>query len=211
MNISEVQARVAALKEPESEEEFCCQVGVVSRINGVSLVKAAYLVCDLLTERALARDGVQLACGKGCSFCCHQMVTCTKGEWEEIHSYLLSRGMLRKQKLRFLRAKAVWLAYFACNQAALEQDPFRIIQDHLNAPCVFLNGDGSCAVYPVRPIDCRTMTSTVRCTQWEGQEGASRCRYPWMAWATNLITLNGQPSGKVSVTPLPHWLATLKF
>jgi Fe-S-cluster containining protein len=58
-------------------------------------------------------------------------------------------------------------------------DHMQIAMDFAHKPCMFLDeSNGSCTIYPVRPLGCRSMTSTKKCTP-EDQSGAVGCRFIW--------------------------------
>jgi len=184
----------------------------VKHSQGLPFVLALYQVMDELS--ALARPSIQppLACCATCSFCCHQMVTCTKMEWRVIHEYLIGNGLLRKLVQRLRAGVERWLKYYSSNRGALEQNPFKLHADHKGQACIYLNQKGCCDIYPVRPMDCRIWVSTIKCGPGV-TSGARRAIHPWEEWANSwLLEENARSTNQgKSVTPLPHWLATIKF
>lgn len=200
---------------PATKEEFEQSVRELMARGALSLVLAVYKVVDELTQRKLQEDGVVLACRKSCSFCCYQMVTCTEVEWREIRSFLKERW--REMRKRLVgKALIPWMRYYRENISpdggeVFQWDPRKLYQDWLGKrPCIFLDQDGSCSIYPVRPIDCRTLTSTKTCISWKQPE-AKRFRYKWELWANNLIMEEQERQSRMMATvPLPHWVLLFK-
>lgn len=197
------------MKVPETREEFEDLVRQAMREEGKSLVEAVYNAADSLTKQELGNGEVRLACRGGCPLCCYQMVTCTSSEWGEIAHFLeVRRNMVRSLKNK---ARRSWLPYFLRTQVAppSEENTLRVYRDWRGKPCIFLNTSGKCTIYSVRPIDCRTLTSTKRCTTIDTSE-AKRFRFPWETWANNMIVEEEEKkSGMIGTTPLPHWVLTL--
>jgi len=110
-----------------------------------------------------AADQTVLACTKGCSKCCEQLVPATRAEWEPIDAYLWERQLHARVFERAAATLARWSAYKRDNWLALQARGVKAFEDWLGTPCIFLNGEGGCDVYAVRPMACRTLTSTVRC------------------------------------------------
>ncbi|MCZ6873289.1 MAG: YkgJ family cysteine cluster protein [bacterium] len=92
------------------------------------------------------------ACAAGCTFCCHLPVDMTVPEALRIVAHL--RQTLSSQAFATLHAR---LAATAGKINGLSYE------DHSQAkiPCALLI-DGSCAVYPHRPLACRAWSSTSR-------------------------------------------------
>jgi Fe-S-cluster containining protein len=98
----------------------------------------------------------KLACGKGCSACCHLFVAIPPGVAEVIAAYVETNFSpeARAQLLARLRADAA--------DAAASGNPQAI-----RTPCPMLDAGGGCTIYPVRPLSCRSFTSVSlpRCEQ----------------------------------------------
>jgi hypothetical protein len=133
-------------------------------------VLEVFEVLDSLNEEYRTINPVP--CGKGCSLCCHQLVTCSKLEMDIILDYLISlpkitrRGIkkrVKKQSLKFakfLRGRFTEEDYVKRNR---EVD--LILQDHFkHDPCVYLSAVNSCLIYEVRPVDCRIAKVKKRCS-----------------------------------------------
>lgn len=197
---------------PQTREEFERLV-LSAKAGGLPFLKALFEVMDVLTSQARAGENPPLACRQGCSFCCHQVVTCTKMEWRVIYEYLLNKGLFRLIGARLRQGADEWRKFYFSCQDQWAHDPFRIRSALGNRACVYLNDAGQCDIYPVRPLPCRVHVSQARCDDHEGRD-AQNFRYPWEVWGNNWqieedIKSNGQ--GRNCVTPLPHWLCTIRF
>jgi Fe-S-cluster containining protein len=96
--------------------------------------------------------GVRVSCGRGCRTCCNLTVNAT-----------------------FTEALGIAGAMTARHLPTLKETVFRLLDIVRDAPdfksylrnyrkkvvfCPFLEGDGSCGVYPTRPFSCRSLLST---------------------------------------------------
>lgn len=199
---------------------------VQANINegGLSFILAVYKAFDEFFEKEMKIFGVTLACGKGCSKCCYTLITSTEGEINEVIRFINSlprtvRMPLIKKAIGLARE---WRDYYRENESSIRINPFKAFNDWQGKPCPFLNeDDGSCSVYPVRIVDCRTLTSLTACVFPKTRiiffagphaEGAIRYRFQCEAWASNLIMEEIQRKLGLSnptlspVTPVPHWL-----
>jgi Fe-S-cluster containining protein len=78
-------------------------------------------------------------CGECCATAGEYYVYLNQGESERIREYLqLSRGWFRRRYLRRL------------------EEGERVLVSAADERCIFLNSDGGCRVYPVRPLQCRS-------------------------------------------------------
>jgi uncharacterized protein len=92
-------------------------------------------------ERVQSGQGKWLKCDSGCGGCCHLRRTAWAVELDAIRRYLTT---LPQDRLSSLRRR-------------LEDDRVKT-----GDRCVFLDDDDRCAVYPVRPVICRTHGPAVR-------------------------------------------------
>jgi Fe-S-cluster containining protein len=204
---------------------------VEKKINekGLSFVLAVYQTFEEFLGQEKKIFGVIPACKKGCSSCCYTLVTCTEMEMDEIVKYI--KGMprsIRRPLIREPQKMAIrWRNYYEKNELTLSANPFQTINDWQGKPCPFLNRKGGhCEIYPVRIIDCRTLTSLVPCDFSRMKttipcelltEGPGRHRFRCESWATNLIMKRQQIRAKLTdpklsfVTPVHHWLCIKKF
>ncbi|MFO7831597.1 MAG: YkgJ family cysteine cluster protein [Desulfuromonadaceae bacterium] len=98
-----------------------------------------------------ASDIDMIACDAGCGTCCRVNVATLLPEAHNIHVYLRrtrTDGDLEQLCIKMRRLLVVI--------NGLDDDE-RIAT---NQPCVFLDEHGSCSIYPVRPLLCRSITST---------------------------------------------------
>lgn len=123
--------------------------------NAVAISGRMHLLA-VATERDLARFGSspktsRVACGPGCGACCVLNVSVLLPEAVAITWFLRRRfsaetlGILR-EKLQDLLTHTRWL-----------DDEERLF---LRKPCAFLDELGSCMIHVVRPLLCRSITST---------------------------------------------------
>jgi Fe-S-cluster containining protein len=100
--------------------------------------------------QAEAQAGRPYACRAGCSACCHQVVLCTAPEAMLIGHHLhatRSEGALAAMvaSLEAQSTAAAGLTFLGYSQARI--------------PCAFLDENGACSIYEVRPMACRALKS----------------------------------------------------
>lgn len=190
-----------------TEELFKREVAQRVDHQGLSFILAVYAVLDEFVQAELRRTNIILACGQGCSLCCHQLVTCTEMEADAVCKYINELGLNKKATIKKLKiAAARWQRYYQLHQDKIKSDCFAPITDWLGKPCCFLSEKTkSCLIYPVRIIDCRTYTSELKCVP--GNMPVKRFRFECEEWANNFI-LDRQKelTGNRNVTPLIHWM-----
>ncbi|WFR95704.1 YkgJ family cysteine cluster protein [Rhizobium tumorigenes] len=96
------------------------------------------------------------ACGKGCSACCHLFVAVPPGVAEVI-AWHVNRNFTDAERENLVeRLKMAETAAIASGGPQA-----------LRTPCALLNEEGACTIYDVRPLSCRSFTSTSlpRCEQ----------------------------------------------
>jgi Fe-S-cluster containining protein len=207
-----------------TEDGFQEEVRKKMTEKGLSFVLAVYEVFNGFFDKELRLSGVTLACKKGCSTCCHTLITSTEMEMKEVIYFI--NALPRTVRMPLIK-KAIglareWRDYYNENEFAIKIDFFKPFRDWQDKPCPFLNEEeGSCSIYPVRIVDCRTLTSLTPCASLKTKtlffadlhaEGAVRYRFRCETWATNLIIEEqqrkmGLPNPVSSpVTPVLHWL-----
>lgn len=197
---------------PETQEETEEIVSGVARDCGVSVTRAIQLVADRL--RTLEESsGAVLACSRGCSRCCYQMVSVMPGEWKEITKHLVHTPGLLKTLRSSARELILQFRDYLKESFLRARHPVALAQDWDGEPCVFLNvEDGSCRVYPVRPIVCRVITGTVPCSSLMQTR---RWRWKWEEWLDRMTNYEemrlagGDDPRKLGATPLPVLLDLL--
>ena len=151
-----------------------CSVGSGAELSGlVHLLTVA-------VERDLARfsdfqQGSRIACGPGCGACCVLNVTILFPEAVAISRFIqrhFSADELQGLRIRMqeLHGRTRWL-----------DDEERLF---LRAPCAFLDQQGSCMIHAVRPLLCRSVTST----------DATACHD-----ALSMVALDGVPSVEMNL------------
>ena len=118
-----------------------------------------------------------VACGKGCSYCCHAVVMVTAPE-----AFRMAREVERAEPGRATPKRADFLSRAAstANLTATERFGRKL-------PCPFLAG-GACTVYAARPLACRRTTSFTLepCVEeYEGLEGDILVPQKLLTHATN--------------------------
>jgi Fe-S-cluster containining protein len=103
------------------------------------------------------QEGVHIACAAGCGSCCVVNVAVLFPEAAAIVWHLRRR---QEDSLKWVARRVAGLY----RQVSWLDDEERIL---LRRPCAFLDEAGSCSIYPVRPLLCRSITSTdpARCRE----------------------------------------------
>ena len=125
----------------------------ISKSRLVSLMTAAYEAVDGLIDsfrNRCLREGLEIDCQKGCSWCCHQAVLVSTHEILLISQYLNEDMPDKLQSM--IRTNASAKAVITGNMS---------VQEFLLClhPCPFLD-NGSCLIYRVRPMACRCYLSS---------------------------------------------------
>ena len=95
-------------------------------------------------------DRSMIDCGPGCSSCCVVNVSTLLPEGFAIARYLNQQGEESVQQAA-QRLDKLW-----CEVRGLDDDDRMFVR----RPCAFLDAQGCCSIYPVRPLLCRSITST---------------------------------------------------
>ncbi len=127
------------------------RVAVPVLLRGQSALAATDVYQFAENRHADISDTRHVACGPGCDYCCAINVSVLAPEADAIASYLrlsLKPKVLAElySKLETLYRHTRWL-----------DDEERIMSNYC---CAFLNGNGRCLIYSVRPLLCRGLTST---------------------------------------------------
>lgn len=185
--------------------------------NNLSFIKATYETFDEFFQKEAEASDITLACKKGCSQCCHTLVTATEEEVDEIVRYVNFMPWSNKRALvkKIATISKEWVDYYKKNQFRIKRSPLAYIKDYDKKPCVFLGEDGACEVYPVRPVNCRGFSSLRPCsfpeeTEYFGDvhnEGPTQHRFLCETWATNSICEHvaekmGVDPGQAPVSPI---------
>ncbi|MCA9538120.1 MAG: YkgJ family cysteine cluster protein [Myxococcales bacterium] len=101
---------------------------------------------DAFSERVAQGQGPWLRCGRGCDGCCRTARSAWAVEIDALCTWLALAPAGLRQRLQ-----------------ARRDAPSVVRRER----CIFLDDDGSCAVYPARPIICRTHGPAVRTPEGE--------------------------------------------
>jgi len=188
-------------------ESFENLIGRTAIEQKKSLVWAIYQALDYFNAQEVAEVGQTLACHKGCDFCCRLLVSCRPVEWAEISLFI--RRMDKKKRFRLnQRVTAILPAWkrWLKRHGALLSDQIETYLAWEGKPCPFLIPGGGCDIYPVRPVICRTHSSTADCAT-QGEAQAMSFRYPWESWANKLVRdIQEKLTQRMDVSPVHEWL-----
>jgi Fe-S-cluster containining protein len=134
--------------ELSAQSAFYAGLQRMGEVRGEPAARAAR--AHELAAELLAPGQAERACGQGCSFCCHFPVGVSAPEVAVLQGWLPGQPAAAALAARVAKGAALRAGRsFAELGAAL-------------LPCAFLEPDGSCAVYPVRPLACRGWNSSSR-------------------------------------------------
>lgn len=134
-------------------------------------------------------SGKTIYCRDSCPGCCHLAVHATYPE-----SVAVAKVLTEPQQIRLTE-------YIASLKAVLPEltSLKKYLKKHRQelGPCPFLNVQGSCSIYPVRPLSCRALLSTrpaAWCTvdfselnEWDKQAYISSLDRQTVAWPTHYV------------------------
>jgi len=105
---------------------------------------------EALTAKHRDSASPPVACSIGCSHCCYQLVSVSAPEVFRIVRYVRSSMPSEKMEELIGRVRGLDKATRGTTSKA------RI---NIKKPCAFLESDGCCSIYPVRPLACSEFTS----------------------------------------------------
>lgn len=111
--------------------------------NGKERIKEARNLVDMTVKREL-KDKVnrKITCKRGCSECCRMYVCTVESEAEDLYDYIKENSIA----VAWDRAK---------KQRGLGEDGYYTNKLGEVNKCMFLSDEGTCKVYPLRPLACR--------------------------------------------------------
>lgn len=115
------------------------------------MMRVLFEKAEKKAEASLCDDQLKhMDCKKGCSVCCHVNVAVLAPEAETIAEHIMANTSdaemdVLKENMSGLLLNIKFLT-----------DEERLF---LHRPCVFLDEDGGCGIYDVRPLLCRSITS----------------------------------------------------
>ena len=141
--------------------DYACRVrqatkSLMSSLHGPAEISGRMHLLNLATERDLARfhpsqEPTRVACGPGCGACCLLNVSVLLPEAITITWFLQRRlSVAEKESLAERLAEL-------CRNTRWLNDEERIF---VREPCAFLDEHASCMIHAVRPLLCRSITST---------------------------------------------------
>ncbi len=134
-----------------------------------------------------------LACGNGCSACCHTQVSINSDE-AELLSQLVIDGNAH------IDLKKLYI------QGNVENDPAKWFQlPYTLRGCVFLDEKGSCTIYENRPIVCRTNNVLGEASQCDTRDGVEKPLRLLNTHKSDIVTIAAYNAAGKGGT-LPHML-----
>jgi Fe-S-cluster containining protein len=134
-------------------------------VRGSDLVRIIFKRHDQLSEEFKKVNTV--ACGAQCWSCCEQLVNCTSLEMELIHQHLQSLPRKAFQSIRknLETERSLFMtAIGGMGMATRSERVFdALTKIFWGRRCIYLLKDKRCGIYPVRPVDCRTLRVGERC------------------------------------------------
>lgn len=128
----------------------------ISVTRGKEQLKNIYSIMD----EGLEEYHKQSSCKKGCNICCCDYLDCSAVEAELIREYIINK--FKKDKIN------VFEEYIKTNidnspkseiinNCKSEAEISKIVNSYFDKKikCIFLDINGECSIYPVRPISCR--------------------------------------------------------
>lgn len=143
--------------------------------DAVGLVNEVHREVDAMLERDLGRDAGHAAirCSKGCSHCCRGPVEI----WPQEVAVLAAH--VREAAIKVDAAKLA-------RQSGHTVDTWRK-QPAADQSCAFLQDDGACAVYAVRPNACRKLLMTSDPQHCDISRGEYARIERWISWEAEMI------------------------
>lgn len=145
-----VQASLAEVAEAQARSTCELVLGGAPAVAIAEDMAARYTAIANVIQEVMDRGGAPpLACGRGCSWCCHIPVQASPPEVLRIVEFVQST------RTRFEAAQTrqrIEEAFVAAEGLSARERLDR------NIPCPFLENH-ACSIYPVRPISCRQFHS----------------------------------------------------
>ena len=191
----------------------------------LDFTKAVYKLLDELSAYNKDWRLSRYPCQRGCSYCCHPVVNCTRSEIEAIYKYLesLKRDIRRPIKLQVRQDLSWFLEYYEWQKKKYpeiqradknrEINPafIELVKKNDHGQCPFLTKmysvKNNCAVYPMRPLTCRLTKSNRGCSKnYRNYRDTPGFMYEYIA--ADLLTEESQKRGNGGpvTLPLSFWL-----
>ncbi|MBN2645789.1 MAG: YkgJ family cysteine cluster protein [Desulfuromonadaceae bacterium] len=104
-----------------------------------------------LERKLTPHDSERIACRAGCGTCCQVHVAVLQPEAENIAAYLKENWTSEQLETLQQRMQKMLVRIEGLDE---------VERAAVSCSCVFLSDEGSCSIYPVRPLLCRSLTST---------------------------------------------------
>jgi hypothetical protein len=115
-----------------------------------AVVAGAHREMEAIQAHVLGKSGSELACRKGCAFCCYLTQDVKAHDLTRIIDYLETKcSPRRRQEIRSRAQRNVAVMDGLSHRECLSR----------NIRCPLLDGDDGCSCYPVRPTLCRVQHS----------------------------------------------------
>ncbi len=127
--------------------------GMVSKDSIFRALVKMYQSVDLLISSLLnfaERQGMQVACHKGCEWCCHQAVFANSYEIHYLSEYIKTRFSKEEREQIYKQAQVK-------NGKVKELKESEVLQYKFPCPALV---NGACSAYEARPMACRIYLST---------------------------------------------------
>src|SRR3989304_5285743 len=114
-----------------SKETFEKTVQEKMTEKGLSFILATYQTFDEFFEKEAKASEITLACKKGCSGCCHTLITSTEMEINEVIGFInhLPRATRMPVVKRVAAMSREWRDYYKENEFRIKGDPLRLFKD----------------------------------------------------------------------------------
>lgn len=124
--------------------------------NALEILESLYKDKDAETKKIKK----YIPCSKGCSKCCYMYIDCSPVEASLIRKYIetyFTEEQVKDLKIKIEKNLKYVPTYKQIADCKTVKEVELIVNKYrdLNIPCVFLNKDGECTIYEVRPLQCR--------------------------------------------------------
>jgi len=155
------------------------------------LVRTTHLHFDELTHAWLKHETGTIHCRKGCSGCCSLAVHASFPEAAAVSATLT---LPQQQRLNG------YIERLTAAQPELTSMKIYLRRHRKDiGPCPFLDNDGACGIYDVRPLTCRALLSTrpaewcsvdfAALDEWDRQAYESGLNRRIVAWPTHYVAI----------------------
>jgi Fe-S-cluster containining protein len=124
----------------------------------VKPIQQAHQFVDVFTAEILRNEGERIPCKKGCAACCYQFSALSIPEALFIISEMLQKPHLNlwwESKKPTLFGQYNLMLKLSSNEDTKEFQLLRAAWWSKQIPCLFLQNDNTCIIYPFRPATCK--------------------------------------------------------